>query len=79
MSPVEGKNRGKAPIKAPLQKTMENRSPVVWAGKTMLDPTVDATADAPAVIVRRDHHRIIVHRTPVCAHLIILIIVALCC
>ena len=41
MSPGEGNNRGKALIKAPLYKTMENRSPVVWVGKTMLDPTVD--------------------------------------
>ncbi len=41
MSPSEGNNRGKALVKAPLHKTMENRSPVVWVGKTMLDPTVD--------------------------------------
>ena len=41
MSPGKGNNHGKVLIKAPLHKTMENRSPVVWVGKTMLDPTVD--------------------------------------
>jgi hypothetical protein len=41
MSPGEGNNQGKALIKAPLHKTMEYRSPVVWVGKTMLNPTVD--------------------------------------
>jgi hypothetical protein len=41
MSPGEGNNHGKALIKAPAHKTMENRSPVVSVGKTMLDPTVD--------------------------------------
>ena len=41
MSPEEGNNCGIALIKALLHKTMENRSPVVWVGKTMLDPTVD--------------------------------------
>ena len=41
MSPEEGNNCGIALIKDLLHKTMENRSPVVWVGKTMLDPTVD--------------------------------------
>ena len=36
----KGNNQGKAPIKALLCKTMENRFPPVWVGKTMLDPTV---------------------------------------
>jgi len=41
MTPGEGNNCSKVPIKAPLHKTMESRSPVVWVGKTMHDPTVD--------------------------------------
>jgi hypothetical protein len=41
MTPGEGNNCSKAPIKALLHKTMESRSPVVWVGKTMHDPTVD--------------------------------------
>ena len=36
-----------------------------------------ATAATPAVIVRRDHHFIIVHRTLVCTHLIVLVLIAL--
>jgi hypothetical protein len=36
----KGNNRGKVPIKALLCKTMENRFPPIWVGKTMINPTV---------------------------------------
>ena len=43
----KGNNQGKAPIRALLCKTMENRFPTIWVGKTILDPTVgpDVTTD----------------------------------
>jgi len=57
VSPGEGNNRGKALIKAPLYKTMENRSPVVWVGKTMLNPTVDpnVSIDVRKPVVKREN------------------------
>jgi hypothetical protein len=57
-------------LRAPLT-TVVARGRESGGGEDDLEPpTVAAwaTAVAPAVVVRRDHHRIIVHRTPVCAH-----------
>jgi hypothetical protein len=59
MSPGEGNNQGKALIKAPLHKNMENRSPVVWVGKTMLDPTVDpdVSIDVRNSVAKRENQK----------------------
>ena len=59
MSPGGGNNRGKALVKAPLHKTMENRSPVVWVGKTMLNPTVDpdVSIDVGNPVAKRENQK----------------------
>jgi len=59
MSPGEGNNCGKAPIKAPLLKTMENRSPMAWVGKTMHDPTVDpdVSIDVRNPVAKRENQK----------------------
>ena len=57
MSPEEGNNCGIVLIKALLHKTMENRSPVVWVGKTMLNPTVDpnVSIDVRKPVMKREN------------------------
>jgi len=63
MSPGERNNCGKALIKAPLHKTMENRSPVVLVGKTMHDPTVDpdVSIDVRNPVAKRENQKSLRH------------------
>ena len=72
MTPGEGNNCSKVPIKALLHKTMESRSPVVWVGKTMHNPTVDPDVSIgvrnPVAKRENQNLRTTVERLPKASH-----------